>query len=129
MKKYRAEMLIPHRCQLGEGPVWEETTETLYHTDILAGQLHSLCLPTGQRETIRMNRSLGCFALRQEGGFILGMSDGVYLRPTEGQPMERLPHPGWNAQVRAFDGRRRFRHRTGRFSVPLPGSFFRRRND
>lgn len=105
MKNYRAEVLIPHRCRLGEGPVWDETTSTLFHTDILAGRLHSLCPPTGQQEIIQLNQNLGCFALRKGGGFLLGMSAGVYLRSADGLRMEKLSEPDWTAMVRANDGK------------------------
>lgn len=105
MKTYHADMLIPHRCRLGEGPVWDEETQTLYYTDILAGQLRSYSPATGQGDCIQLNQNLGCFALRKEGGFILGMSAGIYTRSKDGQRMDKLARPEWSAMVRANDGK------------------------
>ena len=105
MTLYTAERLTTHRCQLGEGPVWDAATDTLYYTDILSNRLHACETATGSQRVIQLNQNLGCFALRQGGGFILGLSAGVYLRSADGQRMEKLPQPDWNAMVRANDGK------------------------
>lgn len=99
------DILIPHRCRLGEGPVWEGDTDTLYYTDILAGELHSHSLTGGRGPTLQLNQQLGCFALRRQGGFVLGLSAGVYLRSADGRQVEKLPAPDWTAMVRANDGK------------------------
>ncbi|MBQ8150188.1 MAG: SMP-30/gluconolactonase/LRE family protein [Clostridia bacterium] len=99
------DILIPHRCRLGEGPVWDGDTDTLYYTDILAGELHSHSLTGGRGPTLQLNQQLGCFALRRQGGFVLGLSAGVYLRSADGRQVEKLPAPDWTAMVRANDGK------------------------
>lgn len=105
MTLYVAERLTSHRCQLGEGPVWDAASETLYYTDILSNRLHAYETATGNQQVIQLNQNLGCFALRQGGGFVLGMSAGVYTRSADGLRMDKLPAPEWNAMVRANDGK------------------------
>lgn len=105
MTLYAAEHLTSHRCQLGEGPVWDAASETLYYTDILSNRLHAFNTATGNQHAIQLNQNLGCFALRQNGGFVLGMSAGVYTRSADGQHMDKLKEPQWNAMVRANDGK------------------------
>jgi len=105
MNIYRPDILIDERCALGEGPVWDAASRTLYYTDILNGRLHSFRLEDQQQKTIQLNQNLGCFALREQGGFVLGMSAGVYLRSADGQRMEKLQEPNWSAMVRANDGK------------------------
>ena len=103
MDIYHAKVLIPARCRLGEGPVWNG--DTLYYTDILSDCVHSFRPADGRQETIRLNQNVGCFALRKGGGMILGMSAGVYLRSADGLEMQKLPSPDWTAMVRANDGK------------------------
>jgi len=105
MTLYAAECLTSHRCQLGEGPVWDAASEALYYTDILSNRLHAFDTATGNQHVIQLNQNLGCFALRQDGGFVLGMSAGVYTRSEDGQHMDKLENPQWNAMVRANDGK------------------------
>ena len=105
MDIYRPHILIHHRCQLGEGPVWDDENGILYTTDILAGQLHAYHTADATGQTIQLNQNLGCFALRKAGGFVLGMSAGVYTRTADGQRMEKLPQPEWSAMVRVNDGK------------------------
>lgn len=103
MQIYTPDILIPRIARLGEGPVWDDAGQTLYYTDILSDVLYA-CPQEGGCTAIELNQHLGCFALRQQGGFVLGMSAGIYLRSPEGR-MEKLPRPEWSAQVRANDGK------------------------
>lgn len=103
MQTYTPDILIPRVARLGEGPVWDDAGQTLYYTDILSDVLY-VCPQSGDGAAIELNQHLGCFALRQGGGFVLGMSAGIYLRSPEGR-MEKLPRPEWNALVRANDGK------------------------
>lgn len=104
MKTYTADILTHHRCTLGEGPVWDASAQTLYYTDILGCRLHSLRLSDGAETALQLERPLGCFALQPQGGFLLGMSDGIYRRHGDGC-MEKLPEPVWSSRVRANDGK------------------------
>lgn len=104
MQIYTPDILIPRIARLGEGPLWDEAMQTFYYTDILSDTFYAYNPESGRITPIAVNQHLGCFALRQGGGFVLGMSAGVYLRDPDGMP-EKLPQPEWSAAVRANDGK------------------------
>lgn len=64
------------RAVLGECPRWDEKTGLLYWVDIDQNRLHQFNPKTGQNNTVTFAEKIGCFALREGGGFILGMQSG-----------------------------------------------------
>ncbi|MEY4588961.1 MAG: hypothetical protein RL497_1037 [Pseudomonadota bacterium] len=66
-------------ANLGECPRWDEQTQRLYWIDINNKQLHRFNPATGEDEFLTFEQEIGCFALRQQGGFVLAMRHGFYL--------------------------------------------------
>jgi xylono-1,5-lactonase len=68
------------RAILGEGPVWDERTQTLYWVDIERGELHH-CEADGSRQgTVKIGQRIACVALRRsEPGFIAGLERSIAL--------------------------------------------------
>jgi sugar lactone lactonase YvrE len=68
------------RALLGESPVWDERTQTLYWVDIERGELHH-CQADGSKETLLpIGQRIGCVALRSERpGFIAGIGRAIAL--------------------------------------------------
>src|SRR5271156_809284 len=68
------------RAILGEGPVWDERTQTLYWVDIERGELRH-CQADGSNETlIPIGQRIGCVALRSDRpGFIAGIERAIAL--------------------------------------------------
>jgi D-xylonolactonase len=68
------------RAILGEGPVWDERTQTLYWVDIGRGELHH-CQADGSRHgSTQIGQRIGCIALRRtEPGFIAGLERSIAL--------------------------------------------------
>lgn len=68
------------RAVLGESPVWDERTETLYWVDIERGSIHH-CREDGSEEHTRaVGERIGCIALRRDApGFIAGLERQVAL--------------------------------------------------
>jgi xylono-1,5-lactonase len=68
------------RATLGEGPVWDERTETLYWVDIDRGELHQ-CQADGSRlQSREIGQRVCSVALRRkEPGFIAGLERSVAL--------------------------------------------------
>ncbi|AWK84938.1 SMP-30/gluconolactonase/LRE family protein [Azospirillum thermophilum] len=76
--------LFDYIGELPECPTWCETGRRLYWTDILRKELHS-CRPDGtDHRILRFEEEVGCFALREKGGFILAMRTGIYLADAQG---------------------------------------------
>lgn len=68
------------RALLGEGPVWDERSQTLYWVDIERGVLHQ-CRADGSAESsVAVGQRLGCVALRyHEPGFVAGLERSLVL--------------------------------------------------
>jgi xylono-1,5-lactonase len=82
------------RAVLGEGPVWDERSQTLYWVDIELGVLHQ-CKADGSGATsVTVGQRLGCVALRRDQpGFIAGLERCVALLtpdPLEIRPLASL---------------------------------------
>lgn len=79
-----AELYVPARANLGEGPVWDSQTLTLYWLDITAGMIHAR-LPEGKLVAWRVGNAVGAIALRSGGGLIVARQNGfAFLDTTSG---------------------------------------------
>jgi sugar lactone lactonase YvrE len=65
----KLELLFDAKARLGEGPVWDARTQTLYWIDILNKRIYS-----GSNILIELDDLIGCMAPRQSGGLILALS-------------------------------------------------------
>ena len=70
------EIVINHHCQLAEGPLWDDRTQTLWWVNIMAGELHHHNPATNENMVYQIGRPLGTVGLRQAGGLILATADG-----------------------------------------------------
>ena len=105
MEQYRAEVLVDERFQLSEGPVWEKETDTLHFVDIKGCAIHRIHVPSGKRSKQELCQNIGCFALRENGGYIAGLAAGVYLLSEDGKKIEKLSQPDFDPMTRANDGK------------------------
>jgi sugar lactone lactonase YvrE len=82
------------RVMLGEGPVWDDRTKTLYWVDIDLGNLHQ-CNADGSRVKVtRIGERLGCVALRaNHEGFIAGLEHRIGLLSLNPLSIETLSAP------------------------------------
>ena len=56
---------------LGEGPAWDEKTQTLYWVDILAKRLHAW--KDGRADFLQLDEFIGCVAPRRDGGLVAAL--------------------------------------------------------
>jgi sugar lactone lactonase YvrE len=98
--------VLDARASLGEGPVWSGADQALYWVDINAPALHRFDPASGDDVAMPMPQSIGCFALRRGGGFVVALRDGVWLARPDGSLERRLaPAPYDTATHRFNDGR------------------------
>ena len=71
--------LTEYPMQLGECPRWDVRTQTLYWVDIPAKRFYRCQLASKIQQFIELPAEVGCFALCENGGFILGMKGGFAL--------------------------------------------------
>jgi sugar lactone lactonase YvrE len=84
------ELAYPARAELGEGPTWDDSTQSLLWVDILAGQLHRFRPDLGTDAVAEVGTTLGAIGLRRGGGLVLALADGLGLASAE-QVSQALP--------------------------------------
>lgn len=81
------ELLVDERADVGEGPLWDHRCGLLYWVDITPGRLHLFDPSTGSDGVLEMGQSLGSVALREQGGLVLALRDGLHtLEGAAGDP-------------------------------------------
>ena len=61
------ELILDAKAALGEGPAWDEKTQTLYWVDILGKRIY-----TSEGVLAELDEFIGCLAPRKNGNLILG---------------------------------------------------------
>jgi sugar lactone lactonase YvrE len=102
----------PFRCvldvkaSLGECPVWSVAEQALYWVDINAPALNRFDPATGRHTAMRMPDSIGCFALRERGGFVVALRSGFWFARTDGTLTEKVADAPYDTSHHRFnDGR------------------------
>lgn len=102
---HKLEPLFDYQGVLPECPTWDAQTQTLYWTDILQKEIHSYQPITGQHQKLHFPEEIGCFALREQGGFIVAMRTGIYLTDSHGSVTRKVcDNPNNPALARFNDG-------------------------
>ena len=81
------QLLLNYTGHLPECPTWSAEENALYWADILEGEIHRYHLPTGEHTVLSFHEEVGCFALRERGGFIVAMvptTRGASMRARSG---------------------------------------------
>jgi sugar lactone lactonase YvrE len=94
------------KASLGECPVWSVRERVLYWVDINAPTLNRFDPATGRNVAMPMPASIGCFALRGSGGFIVALRDGIWLARADGTLERKVADAPYDpAHHRFNDGR------------------------
>ncbi len=75
----RIECVVDAHAQVGEGPVWDEADQVLWWTDINGRVMHRYDPNNGEDRAFEMPFRVGCFALRDAGGFVLAAEQGFWF--------------------------------------------------
>ena len=73
-----AQLALAAKANLAECPRWDEKKQKLYWVDINRFQLHCFDPATGENEFLTFEEEIGCFSLRDQGGFVLAMRNGFF---------------------------------------------------
>ena len=94
------------RASLGECPVWSTAERVLYWVDINAPSLNRFDPSTGRNVAMPMPESIGCFALRKSGGFVVALRGGLWLARADGTLDRKVADAPYDpAHHRFNDGR------------------------
>lgn len=74
----QVEVALAVCANLGECPRWDEQAQLLYWVDINAKQLHRFNPASGIDDFLQFDQEIGCFSLRQQGGFVVAGRHGFY---------------------------------------------------
>ena len=66
------------RCSVGEGPVWDVAEQALYYIDILEQRVFRWDPASGERRSWGVPAMIGSMALREQGGAIVALPDGIH---------------------------------------------------
>lgn len=82
----KIELIFDAKATLGEGPVWDAKSQTLYWIDILEKRIFA-----GEKVIAQLDKYIGCFSLRPNGTLLTALSGGdgssflVDLQPDSSQ--------------------------------------------
>jgi sugar lactone lactonase YvrE len=76
IQELEVEMVLPARAAVGEGPVWDERTNTLVWVDIMNNSVHVFDPVSGADRAVDVGQPVGAAALRERGGLVLALRDG-----------------------------------------------------
>jgi len=98
--------VLDARASLGECPVWSGAEQVLYWVDINAPSLNRFDPGSGRNTAMPMPESIGCFALRRDGGFVVALRSGFWLARQDGTLTRKVADAPYDpAHHRFNDGR------------------------
>ena len=81
MKK--AELVVNMGGTLGEGICWDETERLLYWIDISENKIFVYNMENSTVKIVDVGQNVGFVALREQGGLVAGLEDGLYSVDTD----------------------------------------------
>lgn len=102
----KPEVVLNAGAELGEGPVWDNSTQTLIWVDLLRGVVHRSDLVRGVDEVIDVGRPVGAVAPRAGGGLVIATAAGFEsLDPATGSVTTLAAVEQDQAETRMNDGK------------------------
>ena len=87
------EVVVDHRCLLGEGPVWDVKNQRILWVDILRGDIHAFYPGSKKFDTFNTSKLVGAIAPCTGGGLIAALDDGFALINLEVEQIVSLADP------------------------------------
>jgi len=98
--------ILDARSSLGECPVWSAREQALYWIDINEPALHRFDPQTGVDRAMPMPESIGSFALRAQGGFVVALRSGIFFADAAGRVERKVVDAPYDPHHHRFnDGR------------------------
>jgi sugar lactone lactonase YvrE len=72
----RVDVVLDVHASVGEGPVWDNRTNTLVWVDIMNNAVHVFDPASGQDRAVDVGQPVGAAGLRERGGLVLALRDG-----------------------------------------------------
>ena len=87
------ELVVNGKCELGEGPIWDDRAGRLWWLNILAKELHQYDPATKQDRVLSLPQMPGTVVGRASGGLMLALENGFAAYDPETERLEMLVDP------------------------------------
>src|ERR1700709_766253 len=87
------ETVIQNACLLGEGPVWDFRTKSIYWIDILNGQIHEHRPSDQKHKVISVHQMIGAVAICKNGRFIAALKNGFGFIDRDSGAVSMISNP------------------------------------
>jgi sugar lactone lactonase YvrE len=89
----KVDCVLDAKARLGEAATWDEAEQALYWVDIEEPALRRFDPATGQDRAWPMPSRIGCFSVREGGGFVVALEDGFHLFDQDSGGLSHLYDP------------------------------------
>ena len=89
----KVDCVLDIKATLGEGAMWDDRGQALWWVDIEAPALHRFDPASGQDRAWPMPSKIGCFAIRERGGLVVGLVDGFHFFDPETGAFQAVADP------------------------------------
>ena len=72
----QTDVVVEHKCFLGEGPVWDAKRKVICWLDILNGEIHEYATEQKMHKVIPVHQMIGSLAVCTNGNFIAALQNG-----------------------------------------------------
>ncbi|GAB3926877.1 SMP-30/gluconolactonase/LRE family protein [Mucilaginibacter myungsuensis] len=87
------EVVVPHICTLGEGPVWDKERKVILWIDIHKGDIYEYSTPDKRLRTISVGEMIGTIAVCADGRLIAALANGFAFIDRATGDIERIADP------------------------------------
>lgn len=89
----KPEVVSDVRCLLGEGPLWDDETDTIYWLDILNKNIHWFSEEDQKTGKLSLEQMPGTIALNNLDEFIAGLEKGIYFINKKSGALRKIAEP------------------------------------
>ena len=101
----KAKCILKSQSVLGEGPVWDEKRKKLFFVDIMGKKINMFNPLSGETESIRTQKPVGCIVLDQKNNIISAQKDMLVRINPETKESEKILDFGLDDYLRFNDGK------------------------
>lgn len=90
MSSMKVECVVKESALIGEGPVWEESEQTLLFVDIAGQKIHRWNSTTNEIQSVETGHMVGFAVPRRSGGYVAGVGRSIVAVDWSTQTMRSL---------------------------------------
>ena len=87
------EVVVSHTSLLGEGPVWDGNSQSIWWVDIFQGRVHQFNVPQRQHRQFNVGEMVSMVALCKNGKLLAALQSGLVLVDPETGEIKKLHDP------------------------------------